>query len=103
MSSHMQSLPTPYIEETGIMSPSTGYFPNTGDTDHMSTIPSPQDFNVDFNDLILWTHIPRADSLFVPFDPFAILCYRVYLAIHAWNNKFCVFRTLDIFCDFFFQ
>ena len=53
MSSHMQSLPTPYIEETGIMSPSTGYFPNTGDTDHMSTIPSPQDFNVDFNDLIL--------------------------------------------------
>ncbi|KAF8343467.1 hypothetical protein F5887DRAFT_327746 [Amanita rubescens] len=55
MSSQMQNISTPYTEETSIMSASTCLFPHIGNTAtaHMSTIPPPQDFNLDFTDLIL--------------------------------------------------
>jgi len=49
----LQSASTPYIGEANITSTSIGLFPDIENTGRLSTIPSPQDFDFDFKDLIL--------------------------------------------------
>lgn len=48
----LQSASAPYIGEANIVSASTGAFLDIENTGHMSTMPSPQDINFDFKDLI---------------------------------------------------
>ncbi|KAF8347379.1 hypothetical protein F5887DRAFT_28611 [Amanita rubescens] len=49
----LQSASTPYIGDANITSTSIGLFPDIEKTGHLSTIPSPQDIDFDFKDLIL--------------------------------------------------